>query len=63
MKVQVDIDEVEELSERISRVIFHYSQEVRELNASEISLALSLVFHNMWGTLEENEEDGEEEEA
>lgn len=53
MKIQLDLDEVEELADRIANVIAHYSDEVKELNAAEISLALSLVFHKMWSSMEE----------
>lgn len=46
--MQIDSDEVEELSERVLAVVNQYMTEVAELNASEVALALSLVFHKLW---------------
>jgi len=46
--MQVDNEEIEELSERILKVIGEYMTEVTELNPSEIALALSLASHKLW---------------
>jgi len=46
--MQVDNEEIEELSERILKVIGEYMTEVVELNPSEIALALSLASHKLW---------------
>jgi hypothetical protein len=58
--MQIDSEEVEELSERILKVINDYMPEVRELNASEVSLALGLVFHKLWKDSEGGEAGSEE---
>jgi hypothetical protein len=46
--MQVDNEEIEELSGRILKVIGEYMTEVAELNPSEIALALSLASHKLW---------------
>ncbi len=50
--MQVDNEEVEELSNRLLKVVKDYTGEVAELNPSEIALALSLVPYKLWKELE-----------
>ena len=50
--MQVDNEEIEELSGRILKVIGEYMTEVAELNPSEIALALSLVPYKLWKEME-----------
>ncbi|MDP7081090.1 MAG: hypothetical protein QF415_14435 [Candidatus Undinarchaeales archaeon] len=50
--MQVDNEEVEELSNRLLKVVKDYTGEVAELNPSEIALALSLVPYKLWKEME-----------
>ena len=50
--MQVDNEEVEELSNRLLKVVKDYTGEVTELNPSEIALALSLVPYKLWKGME-----------
>jgi len=50
--MQVDNEEVEELSNRLLKVVKDYTGEVAELNPSEIALALSLVPYKLWKDME-----------